>query len=91
MEQNVGMQDRYIRITAGGVFLAMGAGFIARRSVTAGMILGLLGGTMLAEGVLGTCPLYSRWGIDTRTYEELEADPPPGERTNDVIGAYEGI
>lgn len=91
MEQNVGMPDRYIRITLGGLLLAAGAGYMGRRSAGTGMMLGLLGGMMLAEGVLGTCPLYSAAGINTRAESEGVSAPPPGERANDVIDQAEGI
>lgn len=85
MDQNVGLPDRYIRITLGGLMLAAGAARLARRADLTGVAAGLLGGMMLAEGVLGTCPLYSVAGINTKD------EPAPGERTNDVIQPCEGI
>jgi len=85
LEQNVGFIDRYIRITLGGLMIAAGAARLARDGGLAGAAVGLLGGMMLAEGVLGTCPLYSVAGINTNP------DPIPGTYTNDVIQPYEGI
>ncbi len=80
MKANVGLTDRYLRIALGGVLLASSAARMAREGSLSGLGQGLVGGTMLAEGVLGTCPLYSLFGIDTRE-----------EHTNDVIRPYEGI
>ncbi|HWI61498.1 MAG TPA: DUF2892 domain-containing protein [Symbiobacteriaceae bacterium] len=85
MDQNVGLTDRYIRLTLGGLLLACGAARMARSTDATGVVAGLLGGMMLAEGVLGVCPLYEVAGINT------SAEPVPGSRTNDVIGPYEGI
>lgn len=85
MNQNIGTTDRYIRLTLGGLMLATGAARLARNPDMAGMAVGLLGGLMLAEGVLGTCPLYEVAGINTNP------DPAPGHYTNDVIMPYEGI
>jgi|GEM_PF-654162 len=79
-EPNVGPLDRYLRIALGSLMLASSAGRMARYGSLAGLGTGLLGGMMLAEGILGTCPLYSALGLDTR-----EA------HTNDVIRPYEGI
>jgi hypothetical protein len=96
MEHNVGTTDRYIRITLGGLLLAAGAGQMSRRNGWGGgMALGMLGGMMLAEGILGTCPLYTAAGINTNQQEGLEAggeSEAGGEYTNSTIDeAYEGI
>lgn len=80
MEHNVGDADRYLRIALGGFLLACSAAKAAREGGMAGVGTGLLGGMMLAEGVLGICPLYSAFGISTRM-----------EPTNDVVSPYEGI
>lgn len=72
MQQNVGMADRYIRIAMGGFLLACSAAHGARDNQGTSLIAGLLGGMMLAEGVLGTCPLYTRLGINTRTGNAAE-------------------
>ncbi len=89
MEQNVGPADRYIRIALGSTMLAMGAARMAREDGLSGLAAGLAGGIMLAEGVLGTCPLYSAYGISTN--REREAPYPGEESTNDTIRPYEGI
>jgi hypothetical protein len=95
MEPNVGKADRYIRITLGSLLVAVGAARMARRFDLTSVTVGLLGGMMLAEGVLGTCPVYSLAGIDTLEHEQGTTDdgeqPAPGERTNDVINPHEGI
>lgn len=80
MEPNVGRADRYVRITIGSLLLACSAAHGAREGGWSGLGTGLLGGMMLAEGILGTCPLYPLLGIDTRE-----------EHTNDLISPYEGI
>lgn len=80
MERNVGQADRYLRIALGSFLLACSAAKAARRGGLAGAGTGLLGGFMLAEGILGVCPLYSAFGINTRN-----------EPTNDLISPYEGI
>ncbi|HWI51311.1 MAG TPA: DUF2892 domain-containing protein [Symbiobacteriaceae bacterium] len=85
MDQNIGLTDRYIRITLGSLFMAVGAARMVRNVDAAGVAAGLFGGMMLAEGFLGTCPLYSLMGMNTND------DPAPGTRTNDVIEPYEGI
>lgn len=95
MEHNVGMADRYIRIALGSFLLAGSAARMARRADAGAVVLGLLGGTMLAEGTLGVCPLYEAFGFSTNRMEHPESDnlhePPPGMRTNDDIMPYEGI
>lgn len=80
MEHNVGEADRYLRIALGGFLLACSAAKAAREGGMAGVGTGLLGGMMLAEGVLGVCPLYSALGISTCR-----------EPVNDVMHPYEGI
>jgi uncharacterized membrane protein len=85
MQHNLGMTDRYIRITVGGLMIATGAAQLARRADLTGAALGLLGGMMLAEGALGVCPLYEAMGMNTNP------DPPPGSRANDIVGPYEAI
>lgn len=95
MEHNVGMADRYIRIALGGLMLAASAGRMARRADGTSVVMGLLGGMMLAEGTLGVCPIYQALGISTNRTEypntHIVDEPPPGMRTNDDIMPYEGI
>jgi hypothetical protein len=66
LERNVGPTDRFVRIAAGGLMLAWSAARMAREADMTALGLGLFGGVTLAEGVLGTCLLYSAMGIDTR-------------------------
>lgn len=66
MEQNVGLTDRYLRISLGSLMLAAGAARMVRSVDTTAVLLGLAGGMTLADGVLGTCPYYSMVGISTR-------------------------
>lgn len=97
MEQNVGTADRYMRITLGGMLLAVAASRGARQMTAGVMLTGALGGMMLAEGVLGTCPIYSALGVNTvRGHEQEQVQSggmaePYMHDTNDVIQPYEGI
>lgn len=86
LQQNVGETDRFLRIGMGGFLLALSAARMARYGVLGGAATGVLGGMMLAEGVLGHCPYYSLLGIDTRSLYEEE----PGEG-RDFYRAGEGI
>ena len=88
LEPNAGLTDRYIRITLGSLMLACGAARLARQPDLTGAVLGLLGGMTLADGVLGTCPMYVPLGVDTRAPDVRHAGH---EHTNDTIGPYEGI
>jgi hypothetical protein len=96
MEQNVGTADRYIRITMGSLMLAAGAGQMARRGgFGGGMALGALGGMMLAEGILGTCLLYSAAGINTNHQQSVGGQTGEtelmGNDTDTIDEAYEGL
>ncbi|HLN65430.1 MAG TPA: DUF2892 domain-containing protein [Symbiobacteriaceae bacterium] len=97
MEQNVGMADRYVRITLGSMLLACAAARGARQMTTGVFLTGALGGMMLAEGVLGTCMVYSALGVNTlRGHEQQQVQSggmaePYMHDTNDVIQPYEGI
>jgi hypothetical protein len=66
METNVGTADRLIRIAAG----------LALISLTFTGWWGLAGLVPLVTGVLGWCPLYQPFGIDTsRTGRRAGAQP----------------
>lgn len=102
MEQNIGLTDRYVRITLGGLLLAASAARLARRGAGAGgMAVGLLGGMMLAEGVLGNCPLYRLLGINTNSDGHHCCDSQcecadhqnnePDATETDVMEPYDGI
>jgi hypothetical protein len=59
---NVGTLDRVVRIVIG---LALLAGFFLTQSTSPWTWLYLIGIVPLATGVLGTCGLYSLFGIST--------------------------
>ena len=62
MKQNEGLADRVIRL-----LLAIVLGYTA--TVTAGLgvwIAGALAGVMLLTAIVGFCPTYTLFGIDTR-------------------------
>lgn len=80
MEPNMGRADRYCRISVGSLLLVASTARMNREGGLSGLGTALLGGMMVAEGVLGTCPFYPFLGIDTRE-----------EQTNNVIYPYEGI
>jgi hypothetical protein len=58
MTKNVGQVDKIVRIGAGGLLIALAA----TGTVGAWGWIGLL---PLATGVLGNCPAYSIFGINT--------------------------
>jgi len=60
----MGSVDRVVRIVAAIVVVAL---FVAGRiSGTAAIVLGILAVVFVATGVVGTCPLYIPFKIDTR-------------------------
>lgn len=66
MQPNIGGTDRYIRLALGSWLLASGAADMARDPNLLACAKGMLGGMMLAEGVLGVCVAYHLAGINTR-------------------------
>lgn len=66
MKRNIGLADRYCRITAGAAILGCGIAESVKGQKWTGAALSLLGGMFLADGILGTCPLYEPLHIDTR-------------------------
>lgn len=68
MKRNVGLIDRFIRMTLGGVLIY----FFLISGFTMGMnLLALVGAfIMFATGLFGMCPLYSLIGLDTRRMTE---------------------
>ena len=66
MEPNIGRADRYIRLTLGSWLLASGAARMARDPDWTACGIGLLGGILLAEGILGVCVGYHLTGVNTR-------------------------
>jgi hypothetical protein len=61
-KKNEGNMDRILRVTLGVVILGVGL-------VTQSW-LGLIGLVPLATGALGTCPIYSIFGISTCPVKE---------------------
>lgn len=64
MINNVGIQDRLIRLTIGLFFIALGMGITNTMSVT-GILLLLVGLILAVTGGVGMCPLYKVFGLDT--------------------------
>lgn len=62
MQQNIGILDRYIRVTGG--LLMYAGGFQMRRSFSRGALL-TLGAMKIAEGISGWCPLLYAMGVQT--------------------------
>lgn len=58
LRHNVGPADRALRIVAGAVLLALA--FVGPRTAW-----GFLGLVPLLTGALGSCPLYTLFGIDS--------------------------
>lgn len=64
MPKNMGSVDRVVRIVAAIVVVAL---FVAGQiSGTAAIVLGIVAVVFVATGVVGTCPLYLPFKIDTR-------------------------
>lgn len=62
MKLNEGMADRIIRGVAGLVFLGVGL-FVVKGGI--GIALDVVGAILLVTGVVGFCPLYKLFGINT--------------------------
>ncbi len=64
MLKNMGSVDRVVRIVAAIVVVAL---FVAGQiSGTAAIVLGIIAVVFVATSVVGTCPLYLPFKIDTR-------------------------
>jgi hypothetical protein len=63
MKQNMGNADRIIRIILAAVFAIL----YINGSVTGvlGVVLLILGGVFVLTSLMGSCPLYSLFGIST--------------------------
>lgn len=57
--------DRAVRVVAGLVMLAAVPFVTSGVGATAGIALGLVAIVPLATGVLGSCPLYTLFGVST--------------------------
>ena len=63
MTRNEGNMDRFIRIIAGAVLIALL--FIGTTSGVLGIVLAIAGGVLLLTGMVGFCPLYRLLGLNT--------------------------
>lgn len=64
MPKNMGLIDKLIRIVAAIVVAVLF--FTGQINGTAAIILGILAVVFIATSVVGTCPLYLPFKIDTR-------------------------
>ena len=64
MKQNMGTEDRIIRLAAAVVVAILY--FTNVISGTVGIILGILAVVFVATSFVGTCPLYLPFGLSTR-------------------------
>jgi hypothetical protein len=62
MKINEGTIDRAIRGVVGAILLVVGLVVVKG---TIGIVLDVLGGILLVTGIVGFCPLYTLFGIDT--------------------------
>lgn len=63
MTINMGKADRYIRPLLAAVFVALY--FTGTVTGTVGIILLVLAGVFLLTSVVGMCPLYTLFGVNT--------------------------
>ena len=68
MKQNMGTEDRIIRLAAAVVVAILY--FTNVISGTVGIILGILAVVFVATSFVGTCPLYLPFGFSTKKEEE---------------------
>jgi len=64
MPKNMGLIDKLVRIVAAIVVAVLF--FTGQISGAAAIVLGILAVVFIATSVLGTCPLYLPFKIDTR-------------------------
>jgi uncharacterized membrane protein len=62
MKINEGTLDRVIRAVVGAVLLAVGLVLVKG---PIGVVLDVLGAVLLITGIVGFCPLYTLFGINT--------------------------
>ena len=63
MKKNMGGADRIIRVLIAAVFAFLY--FSATVTGTIGLVLLVLGGVFIATSLVGFCPLYAPFGINT--------------------------
>ena len=71
-EKNVGMIDRTIRIVIGFFVMALAAKYL---DAPLSLLVELIGFIFIATGSVGTCALYSLFGINTAGADEGQATP----------------
>jgi hypothetical protein len=82
MTRNLDRAQRYVRLSLGGLLLAASTARMVRRPGMGAVGLGLLGGMMVAEGVLGVCPLLNMSSMrDGQWCDECDAEPDIEEET----------
>ncbi len=64
MPKNMGQVDRIVRLVA--AIVIAGLFFTDRLGGAAAIVLGILGVVFVVTSVVGTCPLYIPFKIDTR-------------------------
>lgn len=72
MEVNIGSADRLARIVAGLALVVVGVatlGGVLGFGATVGAVVTLLGGVLVATGIVRSCLLYRLLGIDTLGHE----------------------
>lgn len=86
MQQNIGILDRYVRITGG--LLIYAGGFQMRRSFSRGALL-TLGAMKVAEGISGWCPLLYAMGVQTLE-DEVQSTAKPQAKNDATTDATTG-
>lgn len=71
MVSNVGTLDRILRVVFGLALLALALGYIPGYQ----NVLGWIGIIPLATGLLGSCPVYSIFGISTCHEQNASKQP----------------
>jgi hypothetical protein len=66
MEQNVGGMDRIIRVAAGIILLIIAAISLINNILWLGVITVLIGVVLVITAILGFCPLYLLFKINTK-------------------------
>lgn len=70
MKTNEGLADRVIRVILGLALLSL----LAIGPVPGWGLAGLIGLMPLVTGIVGYCPGYTRFGIDTRGHARCETE-----------------
>lgn len=63
MKSNIGTIDRVLRVLAGIALVVVGFAVLGG---TVGIVIGVIGLIPLATGLIGWCPLYSLFHLNTR-------------------------